>query len=165
MRNRVLALGLLAGLVSSSAAFAQDQFFKIEMSGLEHCANFDNFKFNARNNVDMWLRIIDDQEWDLSTDPIFIEETTIPIIGTTYAVSSKKLSFIGAQTFGNGFLSIDGSASLDKTGTVTKVSGTFIQDTGNDPNSPNDPNDPSDANNPCTSSGKFKSTERTVVPP
>jgi hypothetical protein len=64
----------------------------------------------------------------------------------------------------NGFIAVDGVAALDKNGVVTKVSGTFIQDAGNDPNSPVDPNNPLDPNAGCVSSGKFKSVERTVVP-
>ena len=160
MRKPFLAflIGAALGLPGLAAAQAPDQFFRIEMSGLEHCADFDNFKFNAKNNVDMWVRIIDGQEWDLSLSDLFLETDTLPIIGHTYLVSSKKQSFIGSQFVGEtGFIAIDGAASLDKNGVVTKLSGTFIQDTGDDPNDPNSP--------ACTSSGKFKSVERTVVPP
>jgi hypothetical protein len=166
MRISFCTLAIAGALLAPGLASAQD-IFRIEMIGLEHCANFDNFKFNAKNNNDMWVTIIDDQEWDLSTNQECILHTNcVDIIGRTYQTGSKKQSFIGAQFVGaNGFITFDATAALDKNGVVTKITGSFIQDAGNDPNSPSDPNNPADPNAECVSSGKFKSVERIVVPP
>lgn len=151
MRNFVRVLSVAAVLAPGLVQAGQAVFFRIEMSGLEHCADLDNFKFNARNNVDMWVKIIDDQEWDFSLSNLFLEVDTIPVIGHTYVTSSKKFDFTGAQFIGaTGFLAVDGTAQLDKSLNVSKISGTFIQDTGSD-----DPNSTA-----CISAGKFKSVER-----
>jgi len=158
MRNFARWLLIVGFVAAAGPSLAQQvDFFKIEMSGLEHCADLDNFKFNARNNVDMWVRIIDDQEWDFALSPLFLEADTIPMIGHTYVTSSKKFAFTGAQFIGTtGFLAVDATAQVDKNALVSKISGTFIQDTGAD-----DPNSPP----ACISAGKFKSTERTLVNP
>ena len=151
MRNFVRVLALAAVLAPGLVQAGQAVFFRIEMTGLEHCADLDNFKFNARNNLDMWVRIADPQEWDFSLSPIFIAEQTLQVTGHTYVTSSKKFAFTGAQFIGaTGFLAVDATAQLDKSLNVSKISGTFIQDTGSD-----DPNTTA-----CISAGKFKSVER-----
>jgi len=162
VRKRALfvALALVMGLVSGAARSASAQtvdFFRVQLSGIEHCADFDNFKFGSKNSAPQFLRIVDDQEWDLSTTDLFSPELTTPLIGQAYLSSTKKKVFTGAQITATTFIAVDGAVSLDKNAVPTKVSGTFILQTPQDPNDPNSPL--------CNQSGKFKSTERVLVTP
>jgi hypothetical protein len=157
---RKLALFLVLAWLSGAAERAHAQTvdsFRVQLSGLEHCADFDNLKVGSKNSAPQFLRIVDDQEWDLSTIDLFSPELTTQIIGQAYLSSTKKKVFAGSQFTSDTFISIDGEVSLDKNAVPTKVSGTFILQTPQDPNDPNSPL--------CNQSGKFKSTERVLVQP
>ncbi|MFI5317121.1 MAG: hypothetical protein ACHQ6T_15580 [Myxococcota bacterium] len=134
----------LAALPMPAAAIGE--IFKLETTGTEYCGNFNNAKFNAKNNVDLWVYVASDTEWDLSFSPLFVPAVSFPLIGITYFVSPKKLSFTGAQTFPSASVSMQGFLTLDKFGAVTKAQGTFIQN-GIDRLG-------------CFSSGKFTTTQR-----
>jgi hypothetical protein len=153
MRNSIPKLGLAAALaVIPTSALADGEVFKLELSGTERCADFDAFKFNARNNADLWVKIVDDQEWDLSFTSDFPADQIIPIIGVTYLAKGGKRVFSGAQFAGDAFIAIEGTASLDKSGAAKKATGTFNQQIFiqllDDPNAT------------CFSSGKFTTTTR-----
>jgi hypothetical protein len=158
MRNPLLALVIAAALGAPGLASAQQvAFFRIQMSGLEHCADFDNFKFGSKNSDPMFVRIVDDLEWDLSSNDIFDKAHTTPLIGKSYLSSTKKLNFVGAQFTDTTFIAVDAAANLDKNSVPTKISGTFILQTPQDPNDPNSPL--------CNQSGKFKTLERVLQQP
>ncbi len=159
MRNPLLALSIAVALAAPGLAAAQQvDYFQVQLSGIEHCADLDNFKFGARNSSPMYIRIVDHQEWDLSENPIFTKGNTTSIIGETYLVNSKKLGFTGAQFTSDTFIAVDATATLDKNAVVTKISGTFIlQAPKNDPNDPSPPL--------CNQTGKFKTLERVLVQP
>jgi hypothetical protein len=151
MRNWIRKLGLATALAALPArALADGEIFKLEMTGTERCADFDAFKFNARNNVDLWLRIVDGQQWDLAFSPLFAEADTIPIIGIRYLAKGNRLVFSGAQFVDDAFIALEGTASLDEHGAVKRVTGTFTQQLFIELLADAD----------CFSSGKFKTTMR-----
>ncbi|HKC52397.1 MAG TPA: hypothetical protein VKF60_16520 [Myxococcota bacterium] len=157
MRNSIATLSLVAALaVLPASAFGAGEIFKLELSGIERCADFDAFKFGSRNNMDLWLKIVDVQEWDISFTSDFAVDQVIPIIGVTYLAKGSKMVFSGAQFVGDAFIAIEGTASLENDGvTVRRATGTFNQQIFiqllNDPNNPNPI---------CFSSGKFTTTQR-----
>ncbi len=146
MRNYLLNLGMAAALAALPlSAFGAGEIFKIETTGTQYCGDFDNAKFNAKNNVDLYAKIVDGTEWDLGFSPLF--ETVIPVIGASYYVKPRTISFTGSQFFTDGsFISMEGKLTLDAFGNVKSAAGTFIQDSlvfvG------------------CFSSGKWKTTQR-----
>jgi hypothetical protein len=148
MRNsaRILLLGFVLAAVPG-LGFAQGEIFKIETSGLEHCSDLDNFRFGAKNNTDLWVRVASDLQWDLAPSPNFTPEETISILGRTYFSTQRKLVFTGAAFLAdNAFVAFEGTAPLDSSLVIKKLSGTFIQDAGD--------------TTPCISSGKWKSVDR-----
>jgi len=157
MRNSIATLSLVAALAALPASASADgEIFKLELSGIERCADFDAFKFGSRNNLDLWLKIVNDQEWDISFTSDFAVDQVIPIFGVTYAAKGSKRVFSGAQFAVDAFIAIEGTAVLEKDGvTVRKATGTFNQQIFiqllNDPNNPNPI---------CFSSGKFTTTQR-----
>jgi hypothetical protein len=156
----VLWIGVVLGWAGPALAQKVD-YFQVQLSGLEHCADLDNFKFGSKNSDPQFLRIVNDQEWDLSSTNIFDVDHTTPLIGQAYLSNPKKLVFTGGQFTDTDFIALDAEVSLDKNGVPTKVSGTFILETlGQNPNDPNDPNQV-----PCNQTGKFKSTQRVLVVP
>ena len=153
MRNWICQLGLTAALAAFPlTALANGEIFKLEMTGTERCDDFDRFKFGSRNNVDLWVRIIDDQEWDIAFSPMFLENETIPVIGISYFASKSKLVFSGAQFVDQSFIAIEGTAFLDSNGGVRKATGVFQQALFIEL--------PTDPNFDCFSSGKFKTTQK-----
>lgn len=158
MRNWIVKLGLAAaiGLFPGAALAQSGEVFVLEIIGTLRCtgpAPSDDFieKIGTRNNPDLWLRTLDGQEWDISFDPTFEanpDVLTIPVIGLTRADTVTKLVFNGSQFSGDAFTAIEGTAVLDKSGIVKKVSGViidqFIADVG------------------CFFSGKFKTGARLV---
>lgn len=143
---RTLLLGFALAAIPS-LAFAQGEIFKMETSGIEYCGDFDNAKFNAKNNVDLWVRIVDDTQWDVSFAPDFPDDLTFPVFGVTYFATQKKLAFSGSQFFDDGaYIAMAGTAALERSGVIKSASGTFIQD--------------SLVFAGCFSSGKWKTTLR-----
>lgn len=153
MRNWFTKLGLATVLAAVPAvAFADGEVFKVEMTGVERCEDFDAFRFGAKNNVDVWVRIIDGQEWDLAFSPLFLEDETIPIIGITYYATKNKIVFSGAQFFENAYIAIEATAVLDKQGAIRAASGLFTQQLFIELLPDMD----------CFSSGKFKTTQKVL---
>jgi hypothetical protein len=151
MRNWFTKLGLAAVLaVVPGAAFADGEVFKVEMSGTERCDDFDAFRFGSKSNVDLWVRIIDGQQWDLAFSPLFLEDETIPIIGITYYATQRRVVFSGAQFFEDAYIAIEAQASLDKNGAIKNANGIFTQQLFIELLPEME----------CFSSGKFKTTQR-----
>lgn len=153
MSNWIVKLGLAAALgLAPGAALAQSgEVFELEITGTLRCigpAPDPDFaqKIGTRNNPDLWLRIVDGQEWDVSFDDAFSDPNNIPVIGLTRHDSATKAVFNGAQFAGDAFIAIEGTAVLDKQGVVKKASGViidqFVSDVG------------------CFFSGKFKTGDR-----
>ena len=158
MHKSLLAFAFAAALAAPGLAAAQQvAFFRIQMSGLEHCADFDNFKFGSKNSDPMFVKIVDDLEWDLASNDIFDVDHTTPLIGKSYLSTTKKLTFTGAQFTDTTFIALDATASLDKNSVPTKISGTFILQAPQDPNDPNSPL--------CNQTGKFKTLQRVLQQP
>ncbi len=146
MANVRFAALLTVTLAALSSAPARAEVFKLEATGVESCGDFHKSKFGARNNIDTWVSVVSPDEWWVSLTPFFLEDSTFPVVGRTHVISSKQAIFTGAQFFDFGFIAVEATLSLDRTGVITKVKGTFIQDSvfvlG------------------CMSKGKVKTTER-----
>jgi hypothetical protein len=131
----------------SGSAFAIGEIFKAETTGTEYCGDFDFEKFSAQNNVDLWVAIMSDTEIIVSLTPDFESGTIFPMYGKTYLIAKNKAAFIGGILFQDqSYALIQGTATLDKFGTVKSMQGTFMQD--------------SVLNVGCFSSGKFKTVQR-----
>jgi hypothetical protein len=113
----------------------------------EYCGDFDATKFNASNNIDLWVFISSETELVASFTPTFDEGTYFPMVGGVYLTSAKTPAFVAGVLFEDGsYATIQGTAKADRTGAVGSLSGTFIQNSVFDVS--------------CFSSGKFKSTQR-----
>ena len=146
MKRFFVVLFLTAWLTPVSA-FAIGEVFKIETKGTEYCDDFDAFKFNADNNVDLWVRIDSVTQLTVSFTPDFTPGTTFPMIGETYSINSKSAAFVGGAVFEDwSYVTIQGTATFNKAGEVTKLKGTFIENGVPDEG--------------CFSSGKFVTTQR-----
>lgn len=146
MKRFFLVLFLMVWL-NPVSAFAIGEVFKIEATGKEYCGDYDVVKINADNNVDLWIRIDSATQLTVSFTPDFTPGTTFPIIGETYWINSKSAAFVGGQLFeGWAYVTIQGTATINKFGDVTKLKGTFIQN--------------GLIYDGCFSSGKFVTTQR-----
>jgi hypothetical protein len=123
------------------------EVFKVETSGTEYCGDLDTTKFNAANNIDLWVEVYSDMELIVSLTPNFLDGTWFVMEGQSYLTSSKSGAFIAGVLFeGGSFGTIQGTAKADKFGGIASLTGTFIQfgvfRVG------------------CFSSGKFKTVQR-----
>ena len=135
---------VLASMPTPAAAVGE--IFKVETTGTEYCGDLVNDKFNAKNNVDLWVRVASETEWDISFSPLFPADQTVPLLVRSFLVAPKKLSFSAAQFFPHAFVSMQGFITLDPLGAMKRGQGTFIQDSITRPG--------------CFSSGKFTTTQR-----
>lgn len=116
----VAALVLVAVGLPFSIASAEG--FKIEATGIQYNDDYNSAKITAKNNVDLWIRFVEEGYMDLSMTSLFVEGTytTIPI--TMYWVTNNKLSFIGSAFIDDGsFFSIQGII------TAKGIKGTYMQ--------------------------------------
>jgi len=146
MRTVIAGLVLVSSLLAAAPeASAVGEVFKIETAGVQYCGDLIRSSFNARNNVDLYVRVVSPAEVDLDVTPLF--QSSVPLVGNSYLSSARKVAFTGSQTLvGGGYVSVIGTLNLDKVGTVKGGSGTFIQ---------------SDLLVPgCFSSGKWIATQR-----
>lgn len=146
MRSFLRVTALLAAVVAvPGQAWAIGEIFKVETSGTEGCGDFDFTRFSSRTNVDIYVRVVAADRWDVSFSPLF--DTVIEVIGVTFFVKDRKIAFSGAQFFDDGsYIALQGTATLDANGFMKRASGTFIQD--------------STVFQGCFSSGKWKTTQR-----
>lgn len=151
MRRFIIAFGLL--LVVPSNSFALGEIFKIETSGTEYCGDYQATKFNAKNNIDLWIEIVSEVELLVSFTPDFQADTYFSMFGHTYLRNSKSAVFVGGQLFSAGdnlfgpsYVTIQGAANFDKFGNITGLTGTFIQS--------------GVLGDTCFSSGTFKTTQK-----
>jgi len=132
-------------LAAAPEASAFGEVFKIETSGVQYCGDLYSSKFNAKNNIDLYVRIVSSSEVDLDVTPLFL--SSVPLFGNSYFASARKVAVTGSQAIGGGgYVSVIGILSLDAIGIVKAGSGTFIQSdliVGG-----------------CFSSGKWKATQR-----
>jgi len=141
----LLLVGYATICPSLSFAFP-GEIFKIETAGKEYCGDFEVAAFNAGNNVDLWVRLDSDTQMTVSLTSNFASGSTFPMFGFFYLVNGKNAAFVGGVLFvDDSYATIQGIATFDKIGNVTKLTGTFIQ------------NEVLRAG--CFSSGKFKSVK------
>jgi hypothetical protein len=86
-------------------------------------------KFNANSNVDLWVQLVSESELTVSLTPNFAPGTTFPMFGQFYLAGPNSAGFVGGVLFVDGsYATIQGTARFDRrTGTVTSLTGTFIQ--------------------------------------
>jgi hypothetical protein len=124
----VAAPPIMAGAPKVIVVTVPGEVFKIETSGTEYCGDFAFSKFNAKNNVDLWIRLDDDEQITVSFTSEFAEGTAFPMSSSFYLTKPTSASFVAGALFEDfSYLTIQGTATLDKLGNVTKLSGTFIQ--------------------------------------
>jgi hypothetical protein len=126
--KRFLAALLLGALLPLNA-LAAGEVFKIETSGTEYCGDFDSARFNAGNNIDLWVQIVSENELSVSLTPNFDPNWTFPMFGYFYLTGSTSGAFVGGVLFqDSAFATIQGTAKFDRrTGAVASLSGEFIQ--------------------------------------
>src|SRR5919106_2420744 len=109
--------------------FGLGEIFKIETTGSEFCGNFDVDPFGPRNNVDLWVQVVSEEELLVSLTSNFAPGTTFPMFGVTYLTSNTTAAFVANVLFvDESFATIRGTAQLNRnTGAVTSLKGTFIQ--------------------------------------
>jgi hypothetical protein len=144
---RLAVLMLIFVVFILAQAFAADEVFKVETSGTEYCGDYNSVKFNAKNNIDLWVHLLSKTEIIVSFTPNFESGTTFPMHGQTYLTGKNKGAFVGGVLFEDlSYITLQGTVIFDKFGTVKKMSGTFIQNGLFDLS--------------CFSSGTFKTMER-----
>ena len=123
------------------------EIFKIETSGIEYCGDFSFARFNAANNIDLWVSIDSETQLTVSFTPTFDVGTTFVMTGTAFQTAATRAAFVAGVLFVDGsYATVQGQATANRFGEVVGISGTFIQ---------------SGVVNPgCFSSGKFRSTQR-----
>ena len=126
---RLPALAITALLLCPSFSFAfPGEIFKIETTGKEYCGDFDATVFNAGNNVDLWVRLDSDTQLTVSLTSNFAPGFTFPMFGFFYVVNGKSAAFVGGVLFADdSYATIQGTATFNKLGQVTKLAGTFVQ--------------------------------------
>lgn len=147
-RLRLPALVIIALMLYPSLSFAfPGEIFQIETAGKEYCGDFNVTAFNASNNVDLWVRLDTDTQLTVSLTSNFAGGTTFPMFGLFYLVNSKSAAFIGGVLFvDDSYATIQGTATFNKFGNVTKLAGQFVQSGVLQPG--------------CFSSGNFKSVQK-----
>jgi hypothetical protein len=125
-----LGVALLFAVLFPLHAFAIGEIFKIETTGTQYCGHFDVVKFNASNNIDLWVQVVSDSEITVSFTPTFDPGTTFPMVGRSYQTGATAAEFIAGVLFVDGsFATIEGKAKFSRTtGEITSLTGTFIQD-------------------------------------
>lgn len=120
---------LLTLLLPTIAHAFPGEVFKIETTGTEYCGDFNNVKFNARNNVDLWVSLDSDTQVTVSLTPTFDVGTTFPMFGLFYLTKATAAAFVGGVLFEDGsYATMQGTATFSKsTGEVSKLSGLFVQ--------------------------------------
>jgi hypothetical protein len=128
MKKLLIVLTFLLQLLPA-AAFAVGEIFKIETTGTEYCGDLDVSRFNARNNIDLWVEVVSDTELTVSLTSTFEEGSTFPMFGRTYQTGNSTAQFIAGVLFiDDSFATIEGEARLDRRGEIASISGIFIQD-------------------------------------
>ena len=125
---RLIVLITFIVVFISAQAFALNEVFKIETSGTEYCGDYNAVKFNAKNNVDLWVFFQNETDGVISFTPNFQSGTTFPMAMSQYLISKTRASFTGiAYLEDQSFITIWGTTTIDKAGTVKALRGTFIQ--------------------------------------
>ncbi len=136
-----LFIGLLLMLwLNPVSAFAIGEVFKVKVSGKVYCSDFDVSTFEG----DLWMGL-DDTGLIISRTPDLTTDTTLSGNTEEYWINSKSKAFV-LQAVSDDLtyvIMLQGKATVNKFGNVTKLKGTFM-----------------DWGEVCFSSGKFATTER-----
>jgi hypothetical protein len=142
----ILVVFGLAGFCSAPSVFAVGEIFKVEATGTEYCS--DGYaKFNASNNLDLWIQMVSENEILVSTGQNFEPTERFTIHVTSYSMNSKQASYIGgAYVDDYTYIGMQGISKINKYGEITSSKGTFMWSNWFDDD--------------CFASGKFKTVKR-----
>jgi hypothetical protein len=126
---KAIILGIALIVFVPFKAFGLGEIFKIETTGLEFCGDLDVHRFNPRNNVDLWVQVVSEEELLVSRTFNFAAGTTFSMFGLTYLTNETTAAFVANAVFDDdSFATIRGTARLNRnTGAVASLTGTFIQ--------------------------------------
>jgi hypothetical protein len=124
---RVIALTIFFFLIAVGYAFALNEVFLFQVTGIEYCEDFSDKGLGPRN-AKLWILINSDAEMILSFTPNFTLGTIFSLNGSTYLTGKKKAVFSGGASFeNNSYFAIQGTLNLDKSNAVTFMKGKFIE--------------------------------------
>ena len=104
------------------------EIFMVETMGTAYCGDFNFAKFNAGNNVDLFMRIDSENQLTVSFTSAFEAGTTFPMVGTAYLTSKTTAAFVVGVLFPDGtYAMAQGIIAADKFGNLRSLKGTFIQ--------------------------------------
>ncbi len=126
MKKFILALAMIG--ILPLQAFAAGELFKIEITGKKYCGDFDVTIQTPRDNRDLWVLIVSDQEFTVSTTADFAVNTTFTLLGETFTSGPSTEEFVGSlYRVDNSFATIQGTIRFNRiTGVVNSITGTFI---------------------------------------
>jgi hypothetical protein len=139
-KRRRMTKFLLIGAVVSFLGFSVNPFveaatFRIETAGTQHCGDLNWTNFNAKKNLDVWVRVDGPNDLAVSPNPDFAPPVFLGL-GKTYRISEKKsaLSFLildpdrlpGDADGDVSFAAFNGTATNDEFGAVHKLEGEYI---------------------------------------
>jgi hypothetical protein len=90
---KAIILGIALIVFVPFKAFGLGEIFKIETRGTEFCGDFDFDEFNPKNNVDLWVEVVSEEELLVSLTSNFAPGTTFPMFGVTYLTSDTSAAF------------------------------------------------------------------------
>ena len=127
MKKFILALALIG--ILPLQAFAGGELFKIEITGHKYCGDLDVTIVNPNHNVDLWVFIVSDQEFTLSTTADFAVNTTFTLLGETFTSGPSTEAFVGSlYRVDNSFVTIEGTIRFNRlTGVVNSITGTLLE--------------------------------------
>ena len=119
---------LLVSAFAATPAFAVGEIFKVETMGTAYCGDFNFAKFNAGNNVDLFMRIDGENQLTVSFTSTFDAGTTFPMVGRSYLTSRTTAAVVVGVLFPDGtYATAQGIITADRFGNLRSLKGTFIQ--------------------------------------
>jgi hypothetical protein len=105
----LLALTIFFVVLMAGHAFAVGEGFQVETFGTKYCGDFNSIKYNAKNNVNLWVYLPSESDVMVSFTPNFQPGTTFLMSLSQYLVSNRKTSFTGTADFEDGsYLTLQG---------------------------------------------------------
>jgi hypothetical protein len=124
---RVIALTIFFFLIVVGHAFALNEVFLFQITGIQYCEDFSHRGLGPRN-TNLWILINSDTEMIVSFTPKFQPETIFSLNVSTYLTGKKSAVFIGGVSFENhSFFTIQGTLQFDKFNAVKFMNGRFIE--------------------------------------
>ncbi len=128
MKRAIVAIVTVFLLAIAVDVFAFGEVFRIETSGTEYCGDFFFFKFNAKSNIDLWIKIVSNEESIIYFTPDLDPTSSLTINTTTYWKDFTRTALVGMYSSEDGgYLTVRGIIKFDKLGNIKRIKGTFIE--------------------------------------